>query len=92
MNQNPEHQNQQPQSYTTQDVLNNVNKVFKLAEQEQWNPAIFLHTLIFTSEVVMKQYQFVPKEIAEIRRQTKKIIDHIVEQSPKTTQGNKEVH
>ncbi|MEM4257808.1 MAG: hypothetical protein QXL17_01475 [Candidatus Thermoplasmatota archaeon] len=92
MNQNPEHQNQQPQSYTTQDVLNNVNKVFKLAEQEQWNPAIFLHTLIFTSEVVMKQYQFVPKEIAEIRRQTKKIIDHIVEQSPKTTQANKEVH
>ncbi len=72
--------NQQQNQYTTEDLIKNVNTLLKVAEQEKWNPAVFLHALIFTSEFVMKQYQFVPKEIAELRRQTKKIIDHIANQ------------
>jgi hypothetical protein len=74
---------QQSTKYTTEDVIKNVNKLLKVAEQEKWNPAVFFHALIFTSEFVMKQYKFVPKEVAEIRRQTKKIIEEIAQQPTK---------
>jgi len=68
--------------YTTQDLITNVNKLLKYAEQEKMNPAIFMHSLIFTSEFMIQKYNFVPKEIAEIRRQSKKLIDEVFAQPP----------
>ena len=63
--------------YNTEDVMNNVNKLLKFSEEEKMNPALFLHTLIFTSEYMIKRFGFVPKDIAEIRRQSRHILDSI---------------
>jgi len=69
---------EQPQNpYTTEDVIKNVNKFLKILEEEKMHPALFLHSLIFTSEFMIKRFGFIPKEIAEIRRQSREIIDYV---------------
>lgn len=69
--------------YTTEDLLKNVNKLFKFSQEEKIDPAIFLHSLIFASELMIKNYRFVPKDVAEIRRQSKKIVDDLSKMPPK---------
>lgn len=63
--------------YSTETVMKTVNKLLKLAEQENLHPAVFLHSLIFASELMIMNYQFIPKQIAEIRRQSRKVIEEL---------------
>ena len=63
--------------YSTEDVIRNVNKLLQFSDDEKIDPSLFLHTLIFTSEFMIKKFGFVPKDVAEIRRQSRHIIDHI---------------
>lgn len=63
--------------YSTKDVINNVNRLLKQYEEEKINPAVFLHSLIFTTEYMIKKMNFIPKQIADIRRQSRKIIEEI---------------
>jgi hypothetical protein len=63
--------------YSLGDVTKYSDKLLKLLNDEKINPAVFLHSLIFTSEIMIKQYRFVPKQVAEIRRQTRKLVDSI---------------
>ena len=63
--------------YTTEDVVKNANKLLQYSNEEKINPALFLHCLIFTSEFMIKKFGFVPKDVAEIRRQSRHIIDHV---------------
>ncbi len=63
--------------YTTDDLLKNVNKLLKFSQDEKMDPAIFLHSLIFSSEFMIKKFNFVPKQVAEIRRQSREIIEGV---------------
>lgn len=62
--------------YSTEDVIKNANKLLQYSENEKINPGLFLHSLIFTSEFMIKKFGFIPKDIAEIRRQSRLIISH----------------
>jgi len=69
--------------YTTEDLIKTVNKLLKFSQDEKIDPSIFLHSLIFISELMIKNYHFVPKDIAEIRRQSKKVVDDLSKMPPK---------
>jgi len=71
-------------SYSMEDVFTNTNKILKIFKDEKIDPAVFLHSIIFTSELMIKNYNFVPKDIAEIRRQSRKIVDDLSKMPPKT--------
>lgn len=71
-------------SYSMEDVFTNANKILKIFKDEKIDPAVFLHSIIFTSELMIKNYNFVPKDIAEIRRQSRKIVDDLSKMPPKT--------
>ncbi|MDH7517216.1 MAG: hypothetical protein QHH19_02585 [Candidatus Thermoplasmatota archaeon] len=66
--------NKEVSKYTTDDLLKSVNKLLKFSQDEKMDPAIFLHSLIFTSEFMIKKFNFIPKQVAEIRRQSREII------------------
>lgn len=68
----------QQSSYNIEDVVNTSNKILKWSEEQKMNPALLLHSLIFTTEYLVKRGGFVPKQIADIRRASKKIIDNTV--------------
>ena len=65
--------------YTIEDVIKTSNDILKWSEEQKVNPALFLHTLIFTTEYLTKRGGFIPKQIAEIRRASKKIIEGTTE-------------
>ena len=71
-------------SYSMEDVFTNVNKILKIFKEEKIDPAVFLHSIIFASELMIKNYRFVPKDVAEIRRQSRKIVDDLSKMPPKT--------
>jgi hypothetical protein len=70
-------------SYSMEDVFTNVNKILKIFKEEKIDPAVFLHSIIFASELMIKNYRFVPKDVAEIRRQSRKIVDDLNKMPPK---------
>jgi hypothetical protein len=69
-------------SYSIEDVFTNVNKFLKIFKDEKIDPAVFLHSIIFTSELMIKNYRFVPKDVAEIRRQSRKMVDNLSKMPP----------
>ncbi|EMR74426.1 hypothetical protein MBGDN05_00867 [Thermoplasmatales archaeon SCGC AB-539-N05] len=69
--------NKERSGYSIKDVLNYSDKLLKFCEQEKLDHTIFLHSLIFTTEFMIDKFNFVPKEIAEIRRQTKKLVNEL---------------
>jgi hypothetical protein len=69
--------NKEQSRYSIEDVINCSDKLLKFYETEKVDTAIFLHSLIFTSEFLISKLNFVPKEIAEIRRQTKKLVSEL---------------
>jgi len=75
--------NKETRSYSMEDVFANVNKFLKMFKEEKIDPAVFLHSIIFTSELMIKNYRFVPKDVAEIRRQSRKIVDDLSKMPPK---------
>jgi len=52
-------------SYSMEDVFTNVNKFLKIFKEEKIDPAVFLHSIIFTSELMIKNYHFVPKDVVD---------------------------
>jgi len=73
----------EPHKYSMEDVFKNVNNLLKTFKEEKLDPAVFLHSLIFASELMIKNYRFVPKDVAEIRRQSRKIVDDLNKMPPK---------
>jgi len=69
-------------SYSIEDVFTNVNKFLKIFKDEKIDPAVFLHSIIFTSELMIKNYRFIPKDVAEIRRQSRKMVDNLSKMPP----------
>ncbi|MFH1100463.1 MAG: hypothetical protein V1726_00295 [Methanobacteriota archaeon] len=67
----------QTSHYSTEDVIKSANKLLQYSQDEKISPALFLHSLIFTSEFMIKKFGFIPKDVAEIRRQSRQIIDHV---------------
>ena len=65
--------------YNIEDVVKTSNDILKWSEEQKVNPALLLHTLIFTTEYLTKRGGFIPKQIADIRRASKKIIDGTIE-------------
>jgi hypothetical protein len=61
-----------------------LERVYReLFKEEKIDPAVFLHSIIFASELMIKNYRFVPKDVAEIRRQSRKIVDDLNKMPPK---------
>jgi len=73
----------EPHKYSMEDVFKNVNNLLNFFKEEKLDPAVFLHSLIFASELMIKNYRFVPKDVAEIRRQSRKIVDDLNKMPPK---------
>ena len=65
-------------SYNIENVIETSNNLLKWSEEQKINPALLLHSLIFTTEYLIKRGGFVPKQIADIRRASKKIIENTV--------------
>jgi len=72
-------------TYSIEDVIKCSDKLLKFCEEEKLDHAVFLHSLIFTSEFMISKLNFVPKQIADIRRQTKKLVNELNKDSAKTS-------
>jgi len=66
--------------YQFEEVVQFSNKILKLSEEEKVDAAIMLHSLIFTEEYLIKNLGFIPKQIADIRRNTKRLLQSIDKQ------------
>ena len=75
--------NKERSGYSIKDVINYSDKLLKFCEQGKLDHTIFLHSLIFTTEFMIGKFNFVPKEIAEIKRQTKKLVNELGKDSSK---------
>ena len=75
--------NKERSTYSIEAVIKCSDKLLKFCEEEKVDHAIFLHSLIFTSEFMISKLNFVPKEIADIRRQTKKLVNELSKDSSK---------
>lgn len=75
--------NKERPRYSIRDIINYSDKLLKFCEAEKLDHTIFLHSLIFTSEFMINKYNFIPKEIAELRRQTKKLVAELSKETLK---------
>lgn len=69
----PESNNQ----YTYEDAMKVADDIFKLSKDNEYHPGAFVHGLVFALEATQQSYKIPPKQIAEVKRSTRKYLQQV---------------
>ena len=73
---NNEHASQIKYSYY--DAMKVADDIFNLSKENEYHPGAFVHGLVFALEATQQSYKIPPKQIAEVKRSTRKYLQSIV--------------
>jgi len=73
---NNEHASQIKYSY--EDAMKVADDIFNLSKENEYHPGAFVHGLVFALEATQQSYKIPPKQIAEVKRSTRKYLQSIV--------------
>ena len=68
-----------PNHYTYEDAMNVADEIFKLSKDNNYHPGAFVHGLVFALEATQQTYKIPPKQIAEVKRSTRKYLQQLEE-------------
>jgi hypothetical protein len=71
---NKEQSNKQ---YTYEDAMKVADDIFKLSKDKSYHPGAFIHGLVFALEATQQSYKIPPKQIAEVKRSTRKYLQQV---------------
>ena len=64
-------------TYSYEDAMKVVDDIFKLSKEQDYHPGAFIHGLVFALEAAQQSYRIPPKQIAEVKRNTRKYLQQI---------------
>ena len=65
-------------AYTLLDVIDISEKITSVMHQKNINPALFIHSLILTTQILEKQFKTIPQEINERTKEIKKLLSETI--------------
>ena len=74
----PKNKNPEILAYTLLDVIDVSEKITSLMHKKNINPALFIHSLILTTQILKKQYKTIPQEINERTKEIKKLLSETI--------------
>jgi hypothetical protein len=63
--------------YTYEDAMKIADDIFNLSKEHQYHPGAFVHGLVFALEATQQSYKIPQKQIAEVKRSTRKYLQQI---------------
>ena len=76
-NKNSTEENTKSKVYTFEDAMNVADDIFSLLKDKEYHPGAFVHGLVFALETVQQSYKISPKQIAEVKRGTRKYLQEV---------------
>jgi len=64
--------------YSYEDAMKVADDIFNLSKENEYHPGAFVHGLVFALEATQQSYKIPPKQIAEVKRSTRKYLQSIV--------------
>ena len=63
--------------YSYEDAMNVADDIFNLSKENEYHPGAFVHGLVFALEATQQSYKISPKQIAEVKRSTRKYLQQL---------------
>jgi len=71
------HQQQREKPYTYENAMKVADDIFQLSKEHQYHPGAFVHGLVFALEATQQSYNIPAKQIAEVKRSTRKYLQEL---------------
>ena len=70
-------ENETSNVYSFEDAMKVADDIFKLLKDNEYHPGAFVHGLVFALEATQQSYKIPPKQIAEVKRGTRKYLQQV---------------
>jgi hypothetical protein len=70
-------ENSKSNAYKFEDAMNVADDIFKMNKEKEYHPGAFVHGLVFALETVQQSYKISPKQIADVKRGTRKYLQQV---------------